>query len=214
MRPSRHRVPAACRAWDPEDLFAPGSVGWLHRDASIESARAQQRGVQYVRSVCRGKNDHAGRRIEAVHLGQDLIQRLLALVVATAEAGEAGGARAADRIELVDEDDRRRSRFGLREQVAHTRGADTNDRLDELRCSQGEEGDIRFPCDRLRQERLPGAGRAGKQHPARDASSQATVLFGVAQEVDDLDELVLGLLYAGDVLEGDAVARGLVAPRA
>ena len=43
-------------------------------------------------------------RVEAVHLDQDLVERLLALVVAAAQAG---AALAADGVDLVDEDDAR-----------------------------------------------------------------------------------------------------------
>ena len=44
------------------------------------------------------------RGVEAVHLDEQLVERLLALVVAAAEAG---AAVAADGVDLVDEDDRR-----------------------------------------------------------------------------------------------------------
>ena len=44
------------------------------------------------------------RRFEAVHLHQELIEGLLALVVTAAESGSA---LAADRIDLVDEHDAR-----------------------------------------------------------------------------------------------------------
>jgi len=46
--------------------------------------------------------DHAVVRLEAVHLDQELVQGLLALVVAPAQAG---AAMAADRVDLIDEDD-------------------------------------------------------------------------------------------------------------
>ena len=45
----------------------------------------------------------------------------------------------------------------------------------------------------------------------RNAAAQLAVLGRLAEEVDDLAQLVLGLLDAGDVREGDLVARGLVA---
>ena len=66
-------------------------------------------------------HDHAGRRVEPVHLGQDLVQRLLALVVAAAEAADAARARAPDRVELVDEHDRRRCLLRLRRGRARAR---------------------------------------------------------------------------------------------
>jgi hypothetical protein len=74
-----------------EDLLATRSVRWLHRDTAVEAAGTQQRLVEHLGAVGRSDDDHAGRRVEAVHLGQDLVQRLLALVVAAAEARHPGG---------------------------------------------------------------------------------------------------------------------------
>ena len=195
----------------PEDLLAASAVGWLHGDAAVEASGAKQRLVEHLRAVGRADDDHAGRRVEAVHLGQDLVQRLLALVVAAAEARDPGGARTTDGVELVDEDDRRRRLLGLREEVAHPRGADADDRLDELRGGQGEEGHVRLPRHRPSEQRLAGAGRADEQHTARDAASEPSVLVRAAQEVDDLDQLRLRLFDAGDVGERHPVAGWLVA---
>ncbi len=154
------------------------------------------------------------RGVEAVHLGQDLVQRLLALVV-TAER-RAAAARAADGVQLVDEDDRGRGLAGLLEQIAHARRADADDHLDELRSAEAEERDARLPGDRARQQRLAGSRRTDQQHALRHRAAEPLVLRGVLQEVDDLDQLVLGFVDAGDVVEGDlrlflAVALGATA---
>ena len=119
----------------------------------------QQRRVEDLGAVRRRDHDHALGAGEAVHLGQDLVQRLLALVVAAAECVRAA-AGAADRVELVDEDDRRRRRLGLGEQVAHAARADADDRLDELRRRDREERHRRLAGDRPREQRLAGARQA------------------------------------------------------
>src|SRR5580765_995563 len=167
--------------------------------------------VEDVRTVGRADHDHVGGGVEPVHLGQDLVQRLLALVVAAAEAGHAGGARAADRVQLVDEHDRGRLGLGLREQVADARGADADDRLDELGRRHGEERRVGLAGHRPREQRLARAGRACEQDAVRDPPSEPAVLVRVLEEVDDFDQLLLGLLHAGHVLEGHFVAGGLVA---
>ena len=189
-----------------EDRLAAVPVRRLHGDAAVEAARPQQRLVEHVRPVRRGDHDHAGRRVEAVHLGEDLVERLLALVVAAAEPGDAGRARAADRVELVDEDDRRRRLLRLLEEVAHARRADADDRLDELRGRHREERDVRLARDGAREQRLAGARRAAEQDAVRDARAEPAVLLRVAQEVDDLGQLLLRLVDAGDVGERDLVA--------
>jgi len=49
---------------------------------------------------------------------------------------------------------------------------------------------------------LAGARRAHEEHPLGDLGPELAVLLGVFQELDDLLELLLGLLVAGDVGEG------------
>ena len=100
-----------------EDRLPAGAVGRLHRDPPVEPARAKQGLVEHVGPVGRADDDHAGGRVESVHLGEDLVQRLLSLVTA-AEAATRAASRAADRVELVDEDDGRRLLLRLPEEVA------------------------------------------------------------------------------------------------
>ena len=109
----------------------------------------------------------------------------------------------AERVELVDEDDARRLGFGLLEQIADARGADADEHLDELRAAQAEERHVRLAGDGARQQRLAGAGRADEQHALRNAAAEVRVLLRVLQELDDLLELLLGLVHAGDVGEAD-----------
>src|SRR5205807_409243 len=80
-------------------------------------------------------------RFEAVHLDEQLIQRLLALVVSAAEAG---AAMASDGVNLVDEDDAGGVLLALLEQVAHARCADADEHLDEVGSADREERHIRF----------------------------------------------------------------------
>jgi len=46
-------------------------------DAAIEAPRPEERRVEHVRAVRRGQDDDRLARVEAVHLGQQLGQRLL-----------------------------------------------------------------------------------------------------------------------------------------
>src|SRR3954469_8746821 len=89
-------------AVDLEDAVAADHVGGVDRDLPVEPAGAQQRRVQDVGAVGRGDEDDVGLDVEAVHLNQQLVEGLLALVVPSAQAG---ATVAADRVDLVDEDD-------------------------------------------------------------------------------------------------------------
>ncbi len=132
MRDLLERHVGAERALGPvqaQDLQPPVHVGDVDRDLAVEATRTQQRGVEDVGAVGRAHHDQAAVAGEAVHLDQQRVQRLLALVVALADAGAALAPRG---VELVDEDDRGRRLARLGEQVAYARGADADERLDEV----------------------------------------------------------------------------------
>ena len=106
--------------------------------------------------------------------------------------------------------DRNKARRGparLLKHVAHAAGADADEHLDEVGAGNGEERHIGFAGDRARDQRLAGAGRADQQHAARNASAQALEFSGIAQEFDDLLQIRLGFVDAGDVVEGNAAMR-------
>ena len=183
-----------------QDLLAAAHVRVRHHDLPVEAAGAQQRGVEHVGAVGGRDDDDALVGLEAVHLDQQLIQRLLALVVA---ATEAGAAVPADGVDLVDEDDAGGILLGLLEHVAHARGADADEHLHEVGARDGEERHVRLAGDGARDQRLAGAGGADQQRAARDAAAEPLELLRIAQELDDLLQVGLGLVHARHVLERD-----------
>lgn len=102
-------------------------VGPVHQHLAVEAAGTQQRLVEGFGAVGGGEDDQPDRAVEAVHLREQLVEGLLALVVAA--DGAADAARAAQRIELVDKDDGRRLPAG---QLAHTGRTHADEHLDKL----------------------------------------------------------------------------------
>src|SRR6266536_2521893 len=187
---------------DLEDPEAAVKVGPRHDDPAVEAAGPEERRVEHVGAVGGGDEDDALVRLEPVHLDEELVQRLLALVVAAAEAS---AAVATDGVDLVDEDDAGRVLLALLEEVAHAARADAHEHLDEVGARDREEGHARLARDGAREERLAGAGGSHEQHALRDAAAEARELLRVLQEGDDLLELVLRLVDPRDVCEGDLV---------
>ena len=73
---------------------------------------------------------------------------------------------------------------------------------------------MRLARHRAGEQRLAGPGRPVEQDAVRDPRPDLRVALRVLQEVDDLDQLVLGLVDPGHVLEGDALLlAGLDPPR-
>ena len=194
---------------DAQDLLAAVLVRRLNRHAAVEASRPQQRRVEHVGPVRRREDDDAGGGVEAVHLGQDLVERLLALVVGAAEGARA--ARAADRVDLVDEDDRR-GRVPSPARTGRGRGRRRRRRSSRRTPTPTSRrtGTPASPATARASSVLPVPGVAGQQDAARDARAELAVLVRVAEEVDDLGQLLLRLVDAGDVRERDALGRRLV----
>ena len=166
-----------------------GQRGQRDRDLPVEAARPQQRWVEHLGPVRGGEHDDALSDVEPVHLGQQLVQGLLALVVGHRRAR--AGPALADGVDLVDEDDRGRPLARLGEQVAHPRGADADEQLDEAGAGHGEERHRGLTGHGPGQQGLAGSGRADHQRAARSDGPGPLVALGVAQEVDHLADFLL-----------------------
>ena len=183
-----------------EDLFAAAHVGQAHHHAAVEAAGAQQRGIKHVGAVGGRDEDDAVVRFESVHFDEQLIQRLLALVVSAAEAGTA---MTADGVDFVDEDDAGSVLLALFEEIANAACADADEHLNKVGAGDGEEGHVGFAGHGARQQGLAGSRRPDEQHALGNAAAQLLELLRLAQVLDDLLQLFLGLVDAGHILEGD-----------
>ena len=184
-----------------QDPLAADDVRVRNDDLPVETAGTQQRRIEHVGTVGRRDDDDAFVGFKAVHLDEQLVERLFALVVAAAETG---ATMAADGVDFVDEDDARRVLLRLLEHVAHAARADANEHLDEVGTRDREERHVGFAGDRACDQRLTGARRADEQTAARNASAEALEFLRVAKKLDDLLEIGFRFVDAGDVLERDA----------
>ncbi len=98
--------------------------------ATVEPARPGERGIEDLGPVGGREDDHTDARLEPVHLREDLVERLLLLVVAPEP--DARAAAPADGVQLVNENDRGRGLARLLEQVTDARSAHADDGFDEL----------------------------------------------------------------------------------
>ena len=167
---------------------------------AVEAARAGQCVVQDIVAV-RGRHDDDALVVgKAVHLDEQLVQSLLSLIVAAAEAG---AALTSDGVYLVYEDDGRRHLLGLVEQVTHTRSADADIELDEVRAGYRQKLHASLSRDGLGYKRFAGTRRAYEQHALGYARAHIRIGAGILQEADDLLQLGLLFVAAGHVREGD-----------
>ena len=93
-----------------------------------------------------------------------------------------------------------------REQPPDAGRAEAGEHLDERRRRLREELRAGLVRDGLRQQRLAGSRRAVQKDALGHLRAERLERLGIAQELDDLLQLRLGLVDAGDVREGDRLA--------
>ena len=165
-----------------EDRLATRAIGSIDNDLAIEAAGTQQRRIEHVGAVRGGDQDDVDVGLEAIHLNEQLVERLLTLVVATTHAS---ATMTTDGIDLVDEDDARRVLLGLLEQVAHTTRADADEHLDEVGARDREERHAGLARHGTRQQRLAGARRPKQEDTLRDLCAKRLELLRVLEELLD-----------------------------
>ena len=188
-----------------QDGLAAAPIRAADVDLPVETAGAEQRRVENVLPVCRGDDDDALVGREAVHLDEQLVERLFALIVSAAKARASAAAHGVD---LVDEHDGGGDLLRLFEQVAHAARADADVQLHKVRAGDRQERYPGFPGNCAGDQRFAGARRADEQNALRDFRAHGGEALWVAQEFDDLGQLFLFLVRTGHVLERDSLVRG------
>ncbi|MGY4314086.1 hypothetical protein ACVWW1_003389 [Bradyrhizobium sp. JR3.5] len=181
-----------------EDGKSSRLVRTIDQHLTIKAAGAEQCRVENLRPVGRSQENYACARVKSIELGEELIQRLLLLIVAAERAGRPA---AAEGIELIHEDDAGRRLPCLFEQIAHPRRADPDEHLNELRSRYREEGYARLAGNRSRQQCLARSRRADQQNPLWNVRAQSAVALGILQKRDHLLQLELGLIDTRHVSE-------------
>ena len=71
---------------DAQDGLASAHVWRVQHHLPVEPAGTEKRGIEYVGAVGGRHDDDVGVAVEAVHLNQDLVKRLLALFMGAARS--------------------------------------------------------------------------------------------------------------------------------
>ncbi len=184
-----------------EDLCTLVEVGQIDMNLTVEASSTQQGRVEHVGTVGGCQGDDTAVRAETVHLGQQGVQRVLALVVAA--HGRVLRTGTAHGVNLVDEDDTRCLLLGLLEQVTHTAGTHAYEHLHEVGTRHREEWHTSLAGYGLCHQRFTRSRRTYEQCALGNLSAQFGVFLRVLQEIHNLLHLLLGTRLSGHILESD-----------
>ena len=171
---------------------------------TVEATWTQQRCIEDLGLVGRSKNnDWLVLGSKTIHFGEQLVERLLALIISTHNSH---GARTTltNGIKFIDKNDARRFLLGFLKQVADTSCACTNKQLNKFRAGDNEERNFRLTGYRLGQQCFACSRRAYQQHPFRNASTNLCITLRRFEEVNDFSEFVFGFINTSNISEGDA----------
>src|SRR5512136_2410023 len=141
---------------------------------SIEAARSEQSRIENLWPVRGRHDDHTCVGVKPIHFSQQLIERLLLLVV---PAHRIHASCFSESVEFIDEDNARRVILGLSEEIPHPGRTDADEHFNKARTADGEEGDIGLSGHGLGQERLPCSWCAHEKNAFGNLSSEALELF-------------------------------------
>src|SRR5690606_11056076 len=143
--------------------------------------------------------DDVGICAKPIHLDQDLVERLFALVV---RAAKTCATIATHRVNFIDENDTGAVALGLFKEVAHAACTNTDEHLDKLRARDAKEGHTSLTGDGFCHQGLAGSRRANQQHTLGNARTQSSKLLRFLEELDNFLQLLLGFIRTSDIGKG------------
>ena len=173
-----------------QNLLTALEVRKLYWNPAVETARTKKSRVKGIRTVGGCQNNNALGTVETIHLGQQLVQGLLTLVV----SADLAVTLFTDGIDLIDEYDTGRFFLGLFKKITNLGGAHTNEHLYEFRTGNGEEGNLRLTGYSFCKKGFTCSRRAYKKGSFRHLGTDLTVFLGIVKEIYDLLQKLLRLI--------------------
>ena len=184
---------------DLKNLFATANIRQPDIDLAVETTWSQQCLIQHIGTVGGSDNNYALITFKAVHFNQQLVEGLLALVVAAAPAT---ATVTTDRIDLVDKDNAGGLLFRLFKHVANPGRTHADKHFHKVRTGNREEWYLGFTGNSLGQQGLTSTWWANHQHTLGYTATEALEFARVAEEFHQLTHIFLGFIDTGYIGKG------------
>jgi hypothetical protein len=184
---------------DTQDTGTSLEVREVDSDLSVETARTKQSRIKNVDTICGGNGNDTGVSVETIHLDQNLVDSLFALVVTPALTTTA---LTSDGINLINEDDAGGVLLCLAKDVTDTGSSHTDKHLYKLGTRDTDERNTGLSGNSLGEKSLSGSWRTVKDHTTGDLASVLGVRLGLLQKVNDFFEFQFSTVAPGDIVKG------------
>src|SRR5210317_2366165 len=141
----------------------------------VETTCAEEGVVKDIDTVRRSDDHDTSLIVETIHLGQELVNGLLTLVIGWHVSTTT---LLTDSINLINEDDTRLILSCLLEKFSYALGSNTYEHLNEVRGRALDEWDIGFTSDGSSKEGLTRTWGASKEGATGDLSTTSKVALG------------------------------------
>ena len=182
-----------------QDLFSSLQIRQFHRDSPVKTSRTKEGRIQGIRTVGRCQDDNTFRTVKSIHLGQQLVQCLLSLIV----AADIAVTLFTDRINLIDKYDTRCFFVRLFEQVTHFCGTHTYEHLHELRSGDGEKRYVCLTGYCFCKQGFTGPRRTYQQRSLRHLCTDILIAFRMVQIIYDLCQQLFRFILTCHIRELD-----------
>ena len=184
---------------DFKNLLATANIRQADIDLAVKTAWPQQRLIQHIRTVGGGDNNNALIAFKAVHFHQQLIESLLALVIAAAPAT---ATVTTDRINLVDEYNAGCLLFCLLKHIANTGCTHTDKHFYKVGTGNREKGYFCLAGNGFGQKRLTCPRWTHHQHAFGDTPTKALEFTWITEEFHQFTDIFLGFVDTGYIGKG------------
>ena len=159
-----------------QNFLTPPQIWARYSHLPVKTTWTQKRGIKYIFAVCRRHDDDALICFKTIHFNQQLVEGLLALVIATAVACTA---RPTHRINFIDKQNTRRILFRLLKHIAHAARTDAHKHFNKIRSRDREKWYARLTGNRPCKQGLTRARRAFQQCALRNFAAQTAKFLRV-----------------------------------
>ena len=163
----------------------------INHNLTIKPTRPQQRRIQNIRTIRSRNQNNIILQLKPIHLHQQLIQRLLTLIMPPTQTSPT---MPPNRINLIHKHNTRRRLLRLLKQIPNTRRTHTHKHLHKIRTRNRKKRNPSLTSHSPRQQRLPRPRRPIQQHTLRNPSPQRLKLLRILQKLLNLMQLLNRLI--------------------